>query len=280
MTNTSNPRNHAAVTYCAITFLFSWSAWVLATREPNAAVTISIFSLNLTWTLQDALAMIGNLVPGIVAILMLVAAGKPLRPLLDQFHFPSCSKFLFLFSIATPIVLNFLLLVAEEGMRFEVDETHIVLFLTTFALNLFLGPLWEEIGWRGYLLPALLRSHSATSAVAVTGVIWSVWHSVLYLLVLRVSLFSFAINFAGIVALSVVLAALYMVSDQNLILPILFHVSWNTGLSLINRLEPTLHAHSLIIQTIALWVIAVMVWFFYREEIQAVAARFRERNLS
>jgi len=129
-------------------------------------------------------------------------------------------------------------------------------------------------------LPALLRTHSATSAVAAISLIWGIWHSVLYVLVLRVSLFSFAMNFAGIVALSVVLATLYMVSDQNLILPILFHISWNTGLSLVNRIEPTLHAHSLIVQTLVLWVIAVMLWFFYREEIQAAAARSLERTLS
>jgi len=146
ITNTTRRWDRAATTYCAITFLFSWSAWVLATKEPDAVLSIAILSLNVTVTRHHALALIGNLAPGIVTILMLLVTRKSLRPLLVQLRFPRCSKFLFLFSIAVPVALNFLLLVAEDGMRFEADKTYVVLFLNTFALNLFLGPLWEEFG--------------------------------------------------------------------------------------------------------------------------------------
>ena len=41
---------------------------------------------------------------------------------------------------------------------------------------LLLGPLGEELGWRGYLLPRLLQRMRPAAAALVLGVIWMVWH--------------------------------------------------------------------------------------------------------
>lgn len=35
----------------------------------------------------------------------------------------------------------------------------------------------EEWGWRGYLLPHLMKRHSATWSIVVGGVIWGLWHA-------------------------------------------------------------------------------------------------------
>lgn len=49
--------------------------------------------------------------------------------------------------------------------------------LVCFAHNLLLGgSLGEEIGWRGFLLPALLRRMSPLAASVVVGVVWGLWH--------------------------------------------------------------------------------------------------------
>ena len=39
-----------------------------------------------------------------------------------------------------------------------------------------LGPLGEELGWRGYLLPRLLQRMQPAVAGLVLGVVWMVWH--------------------------------------------------------------------------------------------------------
>jgi membrane protease YdiL (CAAX protease family) len=39
-----------------------------------------------------------------------------------------------------------------------------------------LAALGEEVGWRGLLIPELLKITSFTKATLITGVIWAVWH--------------------------------------------------------------------------------------------------------
>ncbi|MBZ0112128.1 MAG: CPBP family intramembrane metalloprotease [Thermoanaerobaculia bacterium] len=42
------------------------------------------------------------------------------------------------------------------------------------------GPLGEEIGWRGYLLPKLLERRGPLVASLIIGVVWYLWHLPLY----------------------------------------------------------------------------------------------------
>lgn len=52
------------------------------------------------------------------------------------------------------------------------------LVLVVFSINLlFGGSLGEEIGWRGFLLPRLLRTHSPFAASVMLGVVWALWHA-------------------------------------------------------------------------------------------------------
>lgn len=44
------------------------------------------------------------------------------------------------------------------------------------------GPLGEEIGWRGYLYPALCRWMPRWRAMLVSGMIWGVWHTPLLIM--------------------------------------------------------------------------------------------------
>ena len=42
------------------------------------------------------------------------------------------------------------------------------------------GPLGEELGWRGYLLPGLFGRMSAASAALVIGIVCAAWHTPLF----------------------------------------------------------------------------------------------------
>ncbi len=54
--------------------------------------------------------------------------------------------------------------------------------LGSFLPLLFLGPLSEEIGWRGYALDRLQTRWSALVSSLIIGMVWSLWHLPLFLI--------------------------------------------------------------------------------------------------
>jgi membrane protease YdiL (CAAX protease family) len=42
------------------------------------------------------------------------------------------------------------------------------------------GPLGEELGWRGYLLPRIQSRHTALASSLLIGVVWTFWHAPLF----------------------------------------------------------------------------------------------------
>lgn len=51
-----------------------------------------------------------------------------------------------------------------------------LLFATTGLVRSLAGALGEEIGWRGYLAPAMHKRLGFTRGALLTGIIWAVWH--------------------------------------------------------------------------------------------------------
>jgi membrane protease YdiL (CAAX protease family) len=99
--------------------------------------------------------------------------------------------------------------------------------LPALAMALFLGPI-EEFGWRGLALPLLQRRFTPFPAGLILGVIWAVWHIPAFLIGgTPQSAWSFAPYFAGIIAGSVIMTALFNDSRGSLLTAVLIHFQLN-----------------------------------------------------
>jgi membrane protease YdiL (CAAX protease family) len=93
------------------------------------------------------------------------------------------------------------------------------------AQSLLLGPLGEEFGWRGLVLPVLQRRFSPFWASLILGVVWAIWHAPAFLLSgTPQSTWSFGPFFVGLVAITVIMTPLFNASRGSLLIAILYHL--------------------------------------------------------
>ena len=98
--------------------------------------------------------------------------------------------------------------------------------LGSFLPLLILGPLSEEIGWRGYALPRLQTRWNALTSSVIVGVIWGLWHLPLFMMVgtpqheLGIPLIGFLV---GMSANSIFYTWLYNNTQHSLWSAILLH---------------------------------------------------------
>jgi uncharacterized protein len=92
--------------------------------------------------------------------------------------------------------------------------------------SLLLGPMGEELGWRGLALPLLQRRFSPFWASLFLGVVWAVWHAPAFLMSgTPQSAWSFGPFFLGLIAITVILTPLFNASRGSLLIAILYHLN-------------------------------------------------------
>jgi membrane protease YdiL (CAAX protease family) len=90
------------------------------------------------------------------------------------------------------------------------------------------GPLGEEPGWRGYLLPSLQTRLGPPTASLVVGIVWAAWHAPLFLLPGTTQSHLPVLAFVlWVVSLSFVFTWLYNRRSRSVGLAVLLHASVN-----------------------------------------------------
>jgi membrane protease YdiL (CAAX protease family) len=93
------------------------------------------------------------------------------------------------------------------------------------AVILVVSAIPEELGWRGYALPKLLKSHSARFASLVIGVLWGTLHLALLLPGMMNEGVSPLATVLGLASGSVLFTWLYVNSHGNVVLTTIFHAA-------------------------------------------------------
>lgn len=114
------------------------------------------------------------------------------------------------------------------------------------------GPV-EEFGWRGLALPLLQRRFTPLWAALILGIVWGFWHLPAFLLSgTQQSAWSFTPFFAGTIAVSVIMTALFNASRGSILLAAVMHFQ------LINPIWPDAQPYDTLFFVAAA---VVIVWF-------------------
>lgn len=142
-------------------------------------------------------------------------------------------------------------------------EAWFIVLPIVFFVNIFFGgPLAEDIGWRGYILPKLKEHTNALNASLIIGVVWVSWH---------IPFFIFPEGYSAVgsipfvwfalmtIAWSVLFAWVY-VNTESILMPVLFHASINTTLGSLGVLgQSSGNLLPVILNTIITWLAVVII---------------------
>lgn len=162
--------NRFIVYYFSLTLLIgslAYTPWVLA--------SYSIFPANLIFIF----VIVGGVSPTIAALMVTkLEFGKgEVEYLFGQFSRREFSKLWFLVAVLVPLLLAIcaVLLWAIAGGTYSMSLMVLIEFPLILITNLLMN-VWEEIGWRGYALPALQREHNPLISSLIVGIFWALWH--------------------------------------------------------------------------------------------------------
>jgi CAAX protease family protein len=102
--------------------------------------------------------------------------------------------------------------------------------LAAWLLWLVTSGVGEEVGWRGFALPHLQRTHGALASSTLLAVIWAGWHVPAFFYVPSYTAIGLRIVpgfFFGVLCGSIALAWLYNMSGGSVLAVVLWHASFN-----------------------------------------------------
>ena len=113
------------------------------------------------------------------------------------------------------------------------------------VLAMFLtGPLGEEVGWRGFLLPQLLRRYSVVTASIILGLIWSLWHAPLYYNTVFSTVSGATYFTVGTVCFSMIMTVMHLNARWSVLLAMMLHWTINIAPRVVAGIFPGVPAEA------------------------------------
>ncbi len=123
------------------------------------------------------------------------------------------------------------------------------------------GPVNEELGWRGFLLPRLLARHNPFWASLILLPMWTVWHWPLWFLDgIPHKYWPFPIFVLILIPMTFLFTWLHLNTRGSVLLAVVFHTSINTAIKFIPILPPQYSGLSPFLAWIGFaWLLALVV---------------------
>lgn len=237
----------------------AYTPWVLASYD--------MFPSNLVFLF----VIVGGVSPTIAALLAarLEFGGKGAEYLFSQFVRKSFSKWWLLASILVPLTLTLsaVMLWSIAGGTYVLDLMKIAEF-SPILIASFLMNMWEEIGWRGYALPALQKRYSALISSLIVGTFWALWHWPHFAVkdsAMAVNYHNFLWFVIFMLLYSISYTWIYNSTNGSLLAASLYHASTNTT-NLILFVEGDISSHVFPFYFLAVSIFALALVFVFKPD--------------
>jgi membrane protease YdiL (CAAX protease family) len=232
---TDRSQHRAIIVYFTIAFGVPWIGWSvrwLLDLDPG--------------TLQARLLFYsGNFcsIGGLVAAYVL--SGKAgLKDMWRRFVLWRVPLIWWLAALFLPAIWNLLAVIGfgiSKGGIGTFDPAGLTRALTPGVLiALTTGPLGEEFGWRGFLLPQFLKRFTPLVASLILGVIWGIWHFALYHTGVMNSLEGILKFTAMTVLFSLIMTVLFLKTKTSILIAVAIHWTINIMPGIVQSMFPTL----------------------------------------
>jgi membrane protease YdiL (CAAX protease family) len=261
------------VTYFVLAFALTWALWVPAALEARALIP----PLPVPATFLGAF---GPLVAAVV-VTALESGRAGLRSLLDRIVRWRVAPVWYGVAILGPIALMLAAIALHVVLGGQLPSLGLLIgalptlliYIVYMMLTVALG---EEVGWRGYALPALQARYSALIASLILGVMWALWHlPVFFNPDTFYSNLPFGLWLAYLIPFAVLITWVFNSAGGSVLMAMFFHAVLNASGELWKTIpeysvKPStaaeavaVNVHTNLVGAIILWVSAIVVVLVY-----------------
>ncbi len=160
-------RSHPVRLFFLLAFGFSWTCWLLAIVGVGGA--------------RDQVLLFGGVWgPAVAAATVTALRGESVRQWLRGLFVWRLEARWYAVALGLPVAIVAAVSVPFVALGHDLDPSllgsRLVSYLPMLVFLSLAGGGNEELGWRGFALPGLLRSHSPVRATLILGSLWALWH--------------------------------------------------------------------------------------------------------
>ena len=250
---------HPLLAFFVLAYGISWSLWLPA--------VVAHFQNQSTLADGTLFFILGNFGPSLAALfLTAVSNGKVgVRALLGRLLHWRVGVLWYLIALYGFFALGLLSVMlfgvaSPQDVLPKLPAGLINVPANALTIFLFLGPLEEELGWRGYALPRLQIDHGALSASVLLGILWAFWHSPLMIFPewrsdLPIGAFLIAYPLY-IIPLAIIFTWVYNNTNGSVFITMVLHAAFNYTVYTLNNWVDLLRYDPHVVQ----WAINGLLW--------------------
>lgn len=221
--------------FLGIVFICSWLLWLIPILSDR-----NMFDLGIS---NQFFIVIGTFMPSIIGFIYLKKYKNiTLKSLLSSLFVLKKKSIPYLFIMPFILGISFLLITLIFKIDFDLEffKRPLMIFVVALYILVLGGPLGEEIGWRGFVLPELLKKYNPFYSSIILGVVWSIWHLPLfYILGTIQNQIPMLIYLPYTVILTFFITIVYLKSNRSISSGVYMHLSGNLAIGVFNIVEET-----------------------------------------